>query len=137
MHILSSCFFSHIALIMSSKVESTAEESGDIESCCFSPSSALEMQILDEVHKVPLPQNTKTISALKHWSGECFFPDDPLHKVKKQKTAIKKTLTVLQYFFPVLFWGSEYRLELFKADAIAGLTIASLAIPQVLNLLTH
>ncbi|KAL0905770.1 hypothetical protein M5K25_024208 [Dendrobium thyrsiflorum] len=117
---------------MTGKVESAAEENGDIESSYFSVAAAAqEIQKSDEVHKVPLPQNQRTFRDLKHWSGECFFPDDPLHKVKKQKTVTKKMLMVLQYLFPVLIWGSDYSLELFKSDAIAGLTIASLAIPQI------
>ncbi|PKU71671.1 putative sulfate transporter 3.4 [Dendrobium catenatum] len=116
---------------MTGKVESADEENGDIESGYFSiTATAQEIQKSDEVHKVPLPQNKRTFRALKHWSGECFFPDDPLHNVKKQKTVTKKTFMVLQYLFPVLIWGCDYSLELLKSDAIAGLTIASLAIPQ-------
>ncbi|XP_020585326.1 probable sulfate transporter 3.3, partial [Phalaenopsis equestris] len=117
---------------MCRKVERAPEEAGDIESSCFSITTAPEMQGLDEVvHKVPLPQNKKSVlKTLKHWSGECFFPDDPLHKVKNQKTATKKMYMVLQYLFPVLIWSSDYSLQLFKADVISGLTIASLAIPQ-------
>jgi sulfate transporter 3 len=36
----------------------------------------------------------------------------------------------LQYFVPVLEWAPRYTFEFFKADLIAGITIASLAVPQ-------
>ncbi|KAG0499370.1 hypothetical protein HPP92_004061 [Vanilla planifolia] len=36
----------------------------------------------------------------------------------------------LQSLFPILKWGSEYNFTKFKGDLIAGLTIASLCIPQ-------
>ncbi|KAI3985416.1 hypothetical protein MKX01_033730 [Papaver californicum] len=61
--------------------------------------------------------------------SEIFSPDDPLHKFKNQKPS-KKILLGLQYFFPILQWGSDYSFKLLKSDVISGLTIASLAIPQ-------
>jgi sulfate transporter 3 len=33
--------------------------------------------------------------------------------------------------FPIFQWAPEYRLKLLRSDIISGLTIASLAIPQV------
>ncbi|KAJ0091180.1 hypothetical protein Patl1_13209 [Pistacia atlantica] len=36
----------------------------------------------------------------------------------------------LEYVFPILQWAPTYNLALFRSDLIAGLTIASLAIPQ-------
>lgn len=40
-------------------------------------------------------------------------------------------LTVLQCVFPVLQWGRSYTLKSFRSDVMAGLTLASLGIPQV------
>uniref|UniRef100_A0A0E0KA05 STAS domain-containing protein n=1 Tax=Oryza punctata TaxID=4537 RepID=A0A0E0KA05_ORYPU len=39
-------------------------------------------------------------------------------------------LTALQTVFPVLQWGRTYNLKLFRSDVMAGLTLASLGIPQ-------
>ena len=40
-------------------------------------------------------------------------------------------LTALQCVFPVLQWGRSYTLKSFRSDVMAGLTLASLGIPQV------
>jgi low affinity sulfate transporter 2 len=40
-------------------------------------------------------------------------------------------LTALQTVFPVLQWGRTYNFKLFRSDVMAGLTLASLGIPQV------
>jgi hypothetical protein len=42
-----------------------------------------------------------------------------------------RVLTALQCVFPVLQWGRSYKLQTFKSDVMAGLTLASLGIPQV------
>ncbi|CAN6285338.1 unnamed protein product [Urochloa humidicola] len=39
-------------------------------------------------------------------------------------------LTALQCVFPVLTWGRTYTLKSFRSDVMAGLTLASLGIPQ-------
>ncbi|KAL6645647.1 hypothetical protein ACP70R_017255 [Stipagrostis hirtigluma subsp. patula] len=39
-------------------------------------------------------------------------------------------LTALQCVFPVLQWGRSYNLKAFRSDVMAGLTLASLGIPQ-------
>ncbi|EAZ25921.1 low affinity sulfate transporter 3 [Oryza sativa Japonica Group] len=39
-------------------------------------------------------------------------------------------LTALQTVFPVLQWGRTYNFKLFRSDVMAGLTLASLGIPQ-------
>ncbi|KAK4401896.1 Sulfate transporter 1.3 [Sesamum angolense] len=49
---------------------------------------------------------------------ETFFHDDPLRRFKDQPR------------FPILEWGRRYELSMFKGDLIAGITIASLCIPQ-------
>ena len=83
-----------------------------------------------QIHKVCLPPKLTTLQKLKHRLTEIFFPDDPLYRCKNQ-TWFKKLIICLQFFFPIFQWGSEYNVSLLKSDVIAGLTIASLAIPQV------
>lgn len=83
-----------------------------------------------EIHKVCLPPNKTTFQKLKHKLSEVFFPDDPFHRFKNQ-TWVRKVLLGLQFLFPVFQWGPDYTLALFKSDIVSGLTIASLAIPQV------
>ncbi|KAL4626238.1 hypothetical protein ACB092_05G081600 [Castanea dentata] len=82
-----------------------------------------------QIHKVCLPPKLTTLQKLKHRLIEIFFPDDPLYRCKNQ-TWFKKLIICLQFFFPIFQWGSEYNVSLLKSDVIAGLTIASLAIPQ-------
>lgn len=61
---------------------------------------------------------------------ETFFHDDPLYHYKDQPKR-KQFWLGLQSLFPILEWGRQYKLKTFKGDLIAGLTIASLCIPQV------
>jgi len=83
-----------------------------------------------EIHSVCLPPKKTTLQKLKQRLGEIFFPDDPLYRFKNQ-TWCKKLLLGLQFLFPIFQWGPEYSLRLLRSDIISGLTIASLAIPQV------
>ncbi|XVF86585.1 hypothetical protein PTKIN_Ptkin18bG0053800 [Pterospermum kingtungense] len=82
-----------------------------------------------EIHNVCLPPKKTTFQKLKQRLSEIFFPDDPLHRFKKQTWCTKLVLG-LQFLFPIFQWGPEYNLTLFRSDVISGLTIASLAIPQ-------
>ncbi|XP_052203799.1 probable sulfate transporter 3.3 [Diospyros lotus] len=88
----------------------------------------LEMAAM-EVHKVVAPPHESSLKKLKGRLKETFFPDDPLRQFKGQPGK-KKLLLAAQYVFPVLQWGPSYSLKLLKSDVVAGLTIASLAIPQ-------
>ncbi|OAY36783.1 probable sulfate transporter 3.4 [Manihot esculenta] len=81
------------------------------------------------IHSVCPPPQQTTLQKLKQRLGEIFFPDDPLHRFKNQ-TLCKKLLLGFQFLFPILQWGPQYSLRLFRSDIISGLTIASLAIPQ-------
>ncbi|OEL23960.1 putative sulfate transporter 3.4 [Dichanthelium oligosanthes] len=82
-----------------------------------------------EMHKVSLPEPRTAAKALRQRLAEVFFPDDPLHQFKNQSSA-RRFILALQYFFPIFQWGSEYNPRLLRSDLVAGLTIASLAIPQ-------
>ena len=83
-----------------------------------------------EIHRVCLPPNKTTFQKLKHRLSEIFFPDDPLHGFKNQ-SSYRKLVLGLQFFFPIFHWAPTYSLALLRSDVISGLTIASLAIPQV------
>ncbi|XP_073006335.1 probable sulfate transporter 3.3 [Typha latifolia] len=81
------------------------------------------------VHKVSAAEPQSTVSKMKVRLKETFFPDDPFRCLEGQPMK-KKWVLVAKYLFPILEWAPNYSLSLFKSDLIAGLTIASLAIPQ-------
>lgn len=83
-----------------------------------------------EVHKVVPAPHRSTFQKLRNKLKETFFPDDPLRQFKGQSLG-KKCILGAQYVFPILKWGPNYTFKLFKSDIVSGLTIASLAIPQV------
>ncbi|GAV90747.1 Sulfate_transp domain-containing protein/STAS domain-containing protein/Sulfate_tra_GLY domain-containing protein [Cephalotus follicularis] len=87
------------------------------------------LEITMEVHQVVPPPHKSTLEKLKTRLKETLFPDDPLRQFKGQ-TWKQKLILGAQYIFPILQWGPNYSLKLFKSDFVAGLTIASLAIPQ-------
>ncbi|CAN1317409.1 Probable sulfate transporter 3.4 [Linum perenne] len=82
-----------------------------------------------QLHSVCLPPHRTTFQKLKQRIGDIFFPDDPLHRFKNQ-TLPRRLFLALQFLFPVFHWASDYTLRLLRSDAVSGLTIASLAIPQ-------
>ncbi|KAL3626074.1 Sulfate transporter 3.1 [Castilleja foliolosa] len=79
--------------------------------------------------RVAIPPPQPFVKSLKNTLKETFFPDDPLRQFKNQPAG-RKVVLGSQYLFPILEWGPRYTLGLFKSDLIAGITIASLAIPQ-------
>nr|XP_009773834.1 PREDICTED: sulfate transporter 3.1-like isoform X2 [Nicotiana sylvestris] len=79
--------------------------------------------------KVEIPAPKPFLKTLKSCVKEALFPDDPFRKFKNQSLT-KKLALGLQYFVPILDWAPRYTFQLFKADFIAGITIASLAVPQ-------
>ncbi|KAL4351822.1 hypothetical protein GQ457_06G029160 [Hibiscus cannabinus] len=80
-------------------------------------------------HRVAVPPPQPFFKSFKNSLKETFFPDDPLRQFKN-KPPSRKLLLGLQYFLPILEWGPRYSFEFLKSDLIAGITIASLAIPQ-------
>lgn len=80
-------------------------------------------------HRVAIPPPQPFLKTLKYSLKETFFPDDPLRQFKNQPPSRKFKLA-LQYFLPFLEWVPRYTLDFLKSDLIAGITIASLAIPQ-------
>ena len=80
-------------------------------------------------HRVAIPPSKPLFKSLQSSFKETLFPDDPFRQFKNQPLA-KKFILGLQYFVPILEWAPRYTFEFFKADLIAGITIASLAVPQ-------
>ncbi|XP_059318044.1 sulfate transporter 3.1-like [Lycium ferocissimum] len=79
--------------------------------------------------KVEIPPPKPLLKTLKSNVKETLFPDDPFRKFKNQPLS-KKISLGLQYFVPILDWAPRYNFQFLKADVIAGITIASLAVPQ-------
>jgi low affinity sulfate transporter 2 len=63
---------------------------------------------------------------------ETVFPHGNKHSSSsKKRTPRKCVVSFLQALFPILSWGKNYKVSNFKNDLMAGLTLASLSIPQV------
>lgn len=84
---------------------------------------------LDVYHKVGVPSKQNLFKEFSNTVKETFFADDPLRHFKDQSKS-RKLILGLQAIFPILEWGRGYNLKKFRGDLIAGLTIASLCIPQ-------
>ncbi|KAL5992305.1 Sulfate transporter 1.2 [Asimina triloba] len=81
------------------------------------------------VHKVRLAPKQRLYKEFTYSLKETLFHDVSLRAFKDQPRS-RKILLGLQSLFPILEWGRDYNLHKFKGDLIAGLTIASLCIPQ-------
>ncbi|KAJ3671075.1 hypothetical protein LUZ60_008501 [Juncus effusus] len=80
-------------------------------------------------YRVNLSSERTFTSALKSSLKETFFPDDPFRNFTGLPMH-KKAWNGLKYFVPVLDWAPKYTLSNLWGDMLAGVTIASLAIPQ-------
>ncbi|XP_019454639.1 PREDICTED: sulfate transporter 1.3-like [Lupinus angustifolius] len=81
------------------------------------------------VHRVGVPPKQNIFKEFQATVKETFFSDDPLRSFKDQ-TKSRKLILGIEAMFPILSWGRNYTLKNFRGDLIAGLTIASLCIPQ-------
>lgn len=82
------------------------------------------------IHKVGAPPKQTFFQEIKHTVKDVFFSGNPLSKFKDQ-TLSRKFVLCLEAVFPIFDWGRGYNLKTFRCDFIAGITIASLCIPQV------
>lgn len=80
-------------------------------------------------HNVNFAEPRKFREKLKHDLKETFFPDDPFRAFKDEHPK-RRVLKGLKYFVPIFEWLPNYNFSLFRFDLLAGVTIASLAIPQ-------
>ncbi|KDP32302.1 hypothetical protein JCGZ_13227 [Jatropha curcas] len=81
------------------------------------------------VHQVNFPTPRSFGATFKSHCKETFFPDDPFRQFRNEKS-FDKFKKAVQYFVPIYEWLPNYNLRTFKFDLLAGITIASLAIPQ-------
>ncbi|KAE8729588.1 High affinity sulfate transporter 1 [Hibiscus syriacus] len=117
----------HVGYTMSKRV---TDELGNIEMDVISvPSSHHGSENLSYVHKVGKPSKKTLLKEVGCIVKETFFADDPLRNFKDQPWS-RKFVLGLQAVFPILEWERHYSLSKFNGDFIAGLTIASLCIPQ-------
>ncbi|CAI8594812.1 unnamed protein product [Vicia faba] len=86
----------------------------------------------EEMHHNGVNLSTRRSFGTKLKSGlkETFFPDDPFRQIMEEEKPSRRLIKGIQYFVPIFEWLPNYNLRLFFSDLIAGLTIASLAIPQ-------
>ncbi|KAE9458936.1 hypothetical protein C3L33_09163, partial [Rhododendron williamsianum] len=92
-------------------------------------SSQRQATSLPYIHKVGVPPKQKLFKEFTTAAKETFLSDDPLRHFKGQ-SGPRKFILGLQAIFPILEWAQSYNLKKFRGDLIAGLTIASLCIPQ-------
>ena len=79
--------------------------------------------------KVAIPAEKPFLKTFKSNLKETFFSDDPFRMFEGQSLK-ERIILGLQYFIPILQWLPNYNLDFLKSDIVAGITIASLAIPQ-------
>ncbi|KAK8952416.1 Sulfate transporter 1.3 [Platanthera zijinensis] len=108
---------------------SVVDDSGTNEVDISNISSSRRTNKRPLAYKVGFPPQRSLVSEFSQNLKEALFTDDPLRPYKDQTTS-RKIVLGLQSLFPILKWGREYNLIKFKGDLIAGLTIASLCIPQ-------
>jgi len=92
-------------------------------------SSRHHAQNMHHIHKVGVPPKQNLFKEFKDNVKETFFSDEPLRPFKDQ-TKSRKLLLGIETFFPIVGWVRRYNLSKLRGDIIAGLTIASLCIPQ-------
>ncbi|KAF2937781.1 sulfate transporter 1.2 isoform X1 [Oryza sativa Japonica Group] len=80
-------------------------------------------------YNVGAPPKKNLLAEFAGTVKETFFSDEPMRRYKDQPRS-RKLWLALQHVFPVFEWGRQYTLAKFKGDLIAGLTLASLVIPQ-------
>jgi sulfate transporter 3 len=71
------------------------------------------MVAADDARRVPVPPPQPFLHTLGAGLKETLFPDNPL-----------------RYVFPCLGWLPSYSLGALRSDLVAGVTVASLAVPQ-------
>ncbi|XAR66978.1 hypothetical protein NMG60_11013380 [Bertholletia excelsa] len=87
------------------------------------------MASVEAHHKFNFSEPRGFATAFKSDLKETLFPDDPFRRFRNEPFP-RKAKKAIQYFVPVFEWLPKYNLALFKYDLLAGITIASLAIPQ-------
>ncbi|OUZ99901.1 STAS domain [Macleaya cordata] len=81
-------------------------------------------------HKVNFSNPRSFATSIKSGVKETFFPDDPFRQISNEPSSILRAKKAIQYFLPIFEWLPKYNFGLLRYDILAGVTIASLAIPQ-------
>ena len=110
---------------------SDVDDSRDAEIAAH-PSSRRHGENAGQARKVGIPPRKNLLSDIKDTAKEIFLDDEPLRHFKGQSKG-RKIWLGFQSIFPILHWAREYKWSYIRGDLIAGLTIASLCIPQVTN----
>ncbi|CAM0880371.1 unnamed protein product [Alopecurus aequalis] len=84
--------------------------------------------------RVPVPPPRPFLQSLGANLKETFFPDDPFRTVAREDGRGRRAAAALRYMFPCLEWLPSYTLGALRSDLIAGVTVASLAVPQGIGL---
>lgn len=110
-------------------------------------SGGLELQHLDAVdhpnehhkraHELVLnsPDPPSLLHEVCSSVREALFPDKS--RKRNQKPPSRRIASCFVTLFPILRWGRNYKATKFKHDLMAGLTLASLCIPQVYTHTTY
>lgn len=103
-------------------------------SCSFSSRSwgktLTPMSTSEEVRYEVNFAGTQTFAVtLRSRLKEIFIPDDPFRHLQDLPPRTKAH-RIIKYFVPILEWGPRYTFNEFRYDLLAGITVASLAIPQ-------
>lgn len=89
----------------------------------------MEERKFDPTHNVNFVKPRSFCEKFKSSLKETFFPDDPFSGFSSEPPK-KRLIKGVQYFVPIFEWLPKYSFSLFRYDFLAGITIASLAIPQ-------
>ncbi|XP_057536696.1 probable sulfate transporter 3.5 isoform X1 [Amaranthus tricolor] len=89
----------------------------------------MEFENFDPTHNVNFAKTRNFGEKIKTDLTETFFPDDPF-KGFSEESPKKRLIKGIKYFVPIFEWLPSYNFRLFRYDFLAGVTIASLAIPQ-------
>ncbi|GLT43983.1 hypothetical protein SLA2020_179030 [Shorea laevis] len=103
------------------------------------PTVVLEMFDLEKhgsTERVQWVLNTPKPPGLGRELIETAFPRGNNIPPLSKQSARKHIVSVLQATFPILSWGRKYKAVKFKNDLMAGLTLASLCIPQSIGYAT-
>ncbi|KAL1059894.1 hypothetical protein V6Z11_1Z144500 [Gossypium hirsutum] len=81
-------------------------------------------------HRVAIPSSATILHVIQEFSQGNVFPRRPASSISRTKRHPGDSILGLQYFLPILEWAPRYSFQFLKSDLVAGITIASLAIPQ-------
>lgn len=92
---------------------------------CQEPPSFLD-ELLNSIRQ--------TIFLNNHNKERRFSPGGTSGEENQSSSSWAPCLSLLKGLFPILSWGRSYKVSEFKSDLMAGLTLASLCIPQVVSI---